>query len=202
MCAGCYLVGPHHQRRWRSMARRRTLYLPLMIAATVLAACSVALVVALSEKAEATFPGKNGRIAFDAYAHGRGSRSQIFTINPNGTGERQLTHSSSVGNYSPSYSPGGTKIAWARNGDIWVMDADGTDKHRLTFPPAYDFDPSYSPDGRKLAFARGFNSDAHGADIYVKKLKGGQGHARRVSAGGNHHEYDPVFSPDGDTIAL
>jgi Tol biopolymer transport system component len=28
------------------------------------------------------------------------------------TGERQLTHSSSVGNHSPSYSPDGKKIAF------------------------------------------------------------------------------------------
>jgi hypothetical protein len=50
MCAGCYLVGPHHQRRGRSMARRRTLYLPLMIAAAVLVvACLLALLAVSAE---------------------------------------------------------------------------------------------------------------------------------------------------------
>jgi hypothetical protein len=49
------------------VARRRALYLPLMIAAAVLGACVVALLVAFSgEKAEAVFPGKNGRIAYKA----------------------------------------------------------------------------------------------------------------------------------------
>ena len=74
---------------------RRELYLPVLIAAAVLVACAVALLVALSEKAEATFPGKNGRIAFDAYTTPDlgSSPSQIFTINPDETGERQLTHS-------------------------------------------------------------------------------------------------------------
>jgi Tol biopolymer transport system component len=175
--------------------------MPALIVAAVLVACAVASQVALSEhKAEAAFPGKNGRIAFNAYVSKRGSPSQIFTINPNGTGERQLTHSSSVSNYSPSYSPGGTKIAWVRKGDIWEMDADGTGKHRLTSTPAYDSDPSYSPDGRKLAFARGGNSDARGADIYLKKFKDGS--VRRVTGGGHHHEFDPVFSPDGSRIAF
>jgi hypothetical protein len=48
------------------MARRR-LYTPLTIAAAVLVACSVALLLAVSgEEARASFPGKNGRIAFDA----------------------------------------------------------------------------------------------------------------------------------------
>jgi Tol biopolymer transport system component len=180
---------------------RRMLYLPALIVAGVLVACAVA-VLALSEKAQAAFPGKNGRIAFDAYATpDRGhSPTQIFTINPDGTGERQLTHSSSVGNYSPSYSPDGTKIAWARKGDIWVMDADGTDKHRLTSTPAFDSDPAFSPDGRKLAFARGFSSDAHGADIYIKKHKDGR--VRRVTGGSKHHELYPVFSPDGSRIAF
>jgi TolB protein len=172
-----------------------------MIAAAVLVACSAASLVAFSEKAEATFTGKNGRIAFVAYAPELGSPSQIFTINPNGTGEKQLTHSpSGDSNSSPSYSPGGTKIAWVRNGDIWVMDADGTDKHRLTSTPAYDSDPSYSPDGRKLAFTRVGYSSERGADIYIKKLKDGR--VRRVTGGGKHHEFDPVFSPDGSRIAF
>ena len=45
------------------MARRRTLYQPVMIAAAVAVVCAVALLV-VSEKAGATFPGKNGRIAY------------------------------------------------------------------------------------------------------------------------------------------
>src|SRR5215217_308962 len=47
------------------LARGWTLYLPAMIAAAVTVACAVALS-AVSEKAEATFPGKNGRIAYSA----------------------------------------------------------------------------------------------------------------------------------------
>ena len=45
------------------MVRRRTLYLPVMIAADAAVACLVALLT-ISQKSEATFPGKNGKIAF------------------------------------------------------------------------------------------------------------------------------------------
>mgnify|MGYP003297384132 CR=1 FL=1 len=40
---------------------RRMLYLPALIVAAVLMACAAALLT-VSEKAEATFPGKNGRL--------------------------------------------------------------------------------------------------------------------------------------------
>ena len=51
----------------RGMTTRRTLCLPaLLVAAVVLVACAVA-VLAVSEKAEATFPGIRGKIAYSAY---------------------------------------------------------------------------------------------------------------------------------------
>ena len=74
------------------MARRRKLYLPALLgtlAAAVLMACAVALS-AVSEKAEATFPGKNGRIAYTDWDAGKDY--EIYTINPDGSGKRQLTN--------------------------------------------------------------------------------------------------------------
>jgi hypothetical protein len=68
----------------------RTLCMSALLVAAVLAACSVASLVALSEKAEATFPGKNGRIA---YVGG----GVIYTINPDGSAKRRVTDTRSGG---------------------------------------------------------------------------------------------------------
>jgi Tol biopolymer transport system component len=64
---------------------------------------------------------------------------------------------------SGRFSPDGTRIAYADQGTfvagIWVMDADGTNRRRLTDGggPHGDFDfhevPSWSPDGEWIAFA-------------------------------------------------
>ena len=45
---------------------RRMLYLPALIVVSVLMACC-AVVLVVSEKAEATFPGKNSRIVYASY---------------------------------------------------------------------------------------------------------------------------------------
>ena len=74
------------------MARRRTLYLPVMIVAAVFLACAV-VVLALSEKAEATFPGKNGRIAYASYdAPFPKGDLEIYTINASGGGKSRVTN--------------------------------------------------------------------------------------------------------------
>ena len=58
------------------MTRRRTLYLPALIVAAGLMACAAA-VLAVSREAEATFAGKNGKIAYE-------NNRVIYTVKPDG----------------------------------------------------------------------------------------------------------------------
>ena len=88
---------------------RGTLYLPALIAGAVLMAC-VAAVLAVSEKAEATFPGKNGRIAYDR--GGAPDSIEIYTINAGGGGRVQLTHNTTEDGEA-SYSPRSKRIAYS-----------------------------------------------------------------------------------------
>jgi len=64
---------------------RRMLCLPALIVAAVLMACAV-VVLGASEKAEAIFPGKDGRIGYAGW--NRGKDFEIYTIKPDGSGKR------------------------------------------------------------------------------------------------------------------
>lgn len=46
------------------------------------------------------------------------------------------------------------KIAFARDGDIWTVNPDGTGRIRITTNPARDFSPRWSPDGKQIASGR------------------------------------------------
>jgi Tol biopolymer transport system component len=115
------------------MTSRRTLHLPALVAAAVLVACAAA-VLAVSREAEATFPGKNGKIAYMAFRLTKGT-AEIYTINPGRGGKTQLTHNNTHG-YAPSYSPNGKKIAYVgykgNTGELYTIDVGGGGKTSLT----------------------------------------------------------------------
>jgi Tol biopolymer transport system component len=106
--------------------------------------------------AQATFPGANGRIAFDDAVTG-----QVYAVNPDGTGLVQLTHVAR-GQFAgdPGWSPDATHIAYeSSHGGVirlWIMDADGSHKHMVAddLPNASDVGPAYTPDGTRLVYYR------------------------------------------------
>lgn len=69
---------------------------------------------------------------------------------------RQITNGKSSSS-SPRWSPDGKRIAFTTGGQIWLMDADGSDKKKLSNISSGASNPVWSPDGKWIAF----NSDVY-----------------------------------------
>ena len=88
----------------------------------------------LAPDAGATFPGRNGLIAFQANIGDNGP--QIFTVRSNGHQPRQITHVDGVAAL-PDWSPDGRRIAFTLNDcAIALMDADGGNLHEVASDPS------------------------------------------------------------------
>src|SRR4051812_18519496 len=90
--------------------------------------CAVAALLAMEAPADASFPGQNGKIAFES---DRSGAYEIYTVDPDDTDLTRLTFS---GGRQPAWSPEGTKIAFVRAGNLWLMNADGSNQHSLGLP--------------------------------------------------------------------
>jgi Tol biopolymer transport system component len=154
----------------------------------------------VTTSARASFPGENGRIAFSTDWT---NPSQIYTIRPDGTGLRQLTHATSrKGAMSPAWSADGTRIAFVMDRHIWVMNADGTGQRQLTSDEGFrDRRPAWSPDGTTIVFSHcdvSFGFKAY-CDL---ELVDADGSNERQLLGGNWIYDWPRYSPDGSRIAF
>jgi Tol biopolymer transport system component len=131
-------------------------------------------------------------------------------MDPDGRNQRQLTWTGLAG--SPTWSADGTKIAFTQRAsadgasDVWVMNADGSGKRRVTTNAASESGPTWSPDGRWLAFA----SDRTGrGEIYRIRSTRPYGRPVRLtftepptSEGDFLWNGAPTWSPDGRRIAF
>ncbi|MEJ7758596.1 MAG: hypothetical protein WKF55_03265 [Gemmatimonadaceae bacterium] len=128
-----------------------------------------------------------------------GNNREIWLINSNGTGERQLTFEPSS-EVDPAWSPDGNRIAFASdrdgNREVYVMNADGSAQVRLTSSAMGDYHPAWSPDGRRIAFVSERNGNA---EIYVMNADGTN--PLRLTSDSATDD-DPAWSPDGRRIAF
>jgi Tol biopolymer transport system component len=166
----------------------RNLPLTLLLMMVIISAGSLLQLQSVS----ATFPGKNGRIAFE-----RGQPQQIFTVNPDGSGLTQLTNTG--GNRLPRWSADGTKIVFQSERNvrdaIWVMNADGSGQTQVTHSSYPSYDPAFSPDGSKIVFVNG----SSGFQLWVTNIDGSN---QKALTTGPDSDFTPVWSPDGSKIVF
>jgi Tol biopolymer transport system component len=97
------------------------------------------------------------------------STFEIWTMNSDGTGKRQVTNLG-VASFAPYFTPDGRRIIFSsnypdrrgRNFDLYLVDTDGTNLERVTHHESFDGFPMFSPDGRKLVFASNRNARQRG----------------------------------------
>src|SRR5918997_247077 len=120
------------------------------------------------------------RIAFSTDRDG-GGNWEIYVMRSDGTHQRRLTNTPEKDEGLPAWSPDGEKIAYVAdvgpdketwdNEEIFVMNADGSGRTRLTDIPGNDhWPPTWSPDGTRLAFTSD-GKDGYG-EIYVMSSDG------------------------------
>jgi TolB protein len=176
--------------------------------------------------AEPVVSPDGGRIVFGSQREGD---FDIYIMDADGSNIRRLTDR--VGyDGGPWFSPDGTKIVWRAwypeseeemaqwrdcmqkdyivpfPLDIWVMNADGSNKKRLTGNGATNWAPSWHPDGKRIIFASNMDdwredlkTFGHNFELYLINADGSG--LERLTTNSVFDSF-PMFSPDGRKLAF
>ncbi|WP_420634905.1 TolB family protein [Candidatus Palauibacter sp.] len=165
--------------------------------------------------AEATIAPDGSRIVFTSTRDGD---LDIYSMNPDGSDVVNLTDEPGYDG-GPFFSPDGSKIVYrarypedpeeladyqalladnlVRPGvlDIYVMDADGSNRVRLTNNAAANFAPFFHPNGEQVIFASNLHDpDSRNFDLFLINLDGTGLEQVTFS---EEFESFPMFTPDG-----
>ena len=150
-------------------------------------AVTVAVMVAAAP-AQATFPGRNGAIAY-AQAGSSGGPGTIYDTNglyaaaPRVRPQARALIECKLTDYvpqgcavtefaSPSYSPDGRRLVFDAGTQVALVNADGSGLRLLSAVTSNDSEPAFAPDGKRIVFA---GKNDHGTtDVYVRRLDGGE----------------------------
>jgi Tol biopolymer transport system component len=169
--------------------------------------------------AESTISRDGKKIVFTSMRNGD---LDIYSMNVDGSDVRQLTHELGYDG-GPWFSDDGKKIVYRSeqpktpeaiadyknllsrglirpgNLEIWVMDADGKNKHQVTHNGAANFAPYFLPGGKRIIFSSnmGNQKDPSGFDLYLINVDG-TGLDRVTYYPG--FDAFPMFSSDGKRL--
>ena len=161
---------------------------------SVVASC--AMVLAIVGTAHATFPGRNGLIAFQSQT---GAGLQIFTVHPDGRDLRQITFLSGDA-IAADWSPDGRLIVFEHDtpgecANVAIMNADGTGLTEFPDPTVCQGDPSFTPDGSRIVFDR-FDPAANDEALWSMDLNGNDRQRIGTCCA------DPNVSPNGKRLSF
>ncbi len=170
--------------------------------------------------AEATISTDGSKIVFTSVANGD---LDIYTMNADGSDVRQLTDEPGYDG-GPFFSADGTKIVYrahhptdpdeladyqalladglVRPGvlNIWVMDADGSNKRQVTDFEGANFAPFFHPSGEQIIFVSNLHEPTgRNFDLYLINIDGTG--LERVTAFDDFDGF-PMFSPDGSKLVF
>jgi len=136
------------------------------------------------------------------FSSNRDNKQQIYVMNSDGGGIRNLMNQS-AGGFLPAWSPDGKRLAFISdrdgNEEIYVMNIDGTAETRLTFTKEREGSPRWSPDSSRIVFARNHFDNAYNFDLFVINADG-TGEVQLTAD--TEYDAEPLFSPDGKQIAF
>jgi TolB protein len=169
--------------------------------------------------AESTITRDGKHIVFTSTRNGD---LDIYTMNADGSNVKQLTNELGYDG-GPFWSYDGKKIVYRAehpntpeeisdykdllskglirpgNLEIWVMNADGSNKHQVTRNGAANFAPYWHPDGKRIVFASNMADPKNGRDFDLYLINEDGSGLERITYAPDFDAF-PMFSSDGKRL--